>query len=158
MLLIVRLGWPGIFCPLIVVLVAPLQGLIGKMNAGTLRRINKEKDERIKLITEVVEGIHFLKLYSWEMPFKRIIQAIRQKEISSYIKLGLGKSIERSLPVSIFPFSCFVSFVVIHFTPPGPAAEHFSHFLSVGNRELPPVLHAVLWLGCGLLLRTQSHL
>ena len=39
------------------------------------------KDERIKLISEVLNGIKVLKLYAWEDSFGDRIQDIRDKEI-----------------------------------------------------------------------------
>ncbi|XP_015793767.1 multidrug resistance-associated protein 1 isoform X1 [Tetranychus urticae] len=45
----------------------------------------KEKDSRAKLISEVLSGMKFLKLYAWEGAFGDIIAAIRRNEIK-YLK------------------------------------------------------------------------
>ena len=47
------------------------------------------KDERIKLTSEVLNGIKVLKLYAWEDSFGRRIQAIRDKEISNLRAMSL---------------------------------------------------------------------
>jgi ATP-binding cassette subfamily C (CFTR/MRP) protein 1 len=39
------------------------------------------KDERIKTINEILNGIRVLKLYAWEMAFIRSITDIREKEL-----------------------------------------------------------------------------
>ena len=39
------------------------------------------KDERIKTINEILNGIRVLKLYAWEMAFIRSITHIREKEL-----------------------------------------------------------------------------
>ena len=39
------------------------------------------KDERIKLITDVLNGINILKLYVWEEAFQTIIEEIRGEEL-----------------------------------------------------------------------------
>lgn len=39
------------------------------------------KDDRIKAITEVLNGIKVLKLYAWEESFEKQILAIREKEV-----------------------------------------------------------------------------
>ena len=50
-LLITRLGWVGIICPLVIILLIPLQLLIGRLNGVILEDINKYKDHRVKLCT-----------------------------------------------------------------------------------------------------------
>jgi len=39
------------------------------------------KDERIKTMNEILNGIRVLKLYAWEMAFIRSITNIREKEL-----------------------------------------------------------------------------
>jgi ABC-type multidrug transport system fused ATPase/permease subunit len=41
----------------------------------------KEKDARIKLVTEVLNGIKVLKLYAWEESFEKQILEIREREV-----------------------------------------------------------------------------
>lgn len=41
----------------------------------------KYKDERIKLMNEVLSGVKVLKLYAWELPFQEEIKRIRAKEL-----------------------------------------------------------------------------
>jgi ATP-binding cassette subfamily C (CFTR/MRP) protein 1 len=43
------------------------------------------KDERIKMMNELLNGIRVLKLYAWEMAFIRSITSIREKELG-YIR------------------------------------------------------------------------
>ena len=43
------------------------------------------KDERIKMMHELLNGIRVLKLYAWEMAFIRSITRIREKELG-YIR------------------------------------------------------------------------
>jgi ATP-binding cassette, subfamily C (CFTR/MRP), member 1 len=44
----------------------------------------KEKDARIKLVTEVLNGIKVLKLYAWEESFEKQILEIREREVCLY--------------------------------------------------------------------------
>jgi len=70
----VRLGWPGALGMAIVLLVLPISNFISKYNGKLLQEINVYKDRRIKTTTEVIEGIKYIKLYGWEIAFRRIIQ------------------------------------------------------------------------------------
>ena len=48
----------------------------------------KEKDKRIKLMSEILNGIKVLKLYAWEESFSNIIGRIRQKELDLLKRAG----------------------------------------------------------------------
>ena len=41
----------------------------------------KSKDNRIKLMNEILNGIKVLKLYAWELAFKEKVLDIRQEEL-----------------------------------------------------------------------------
>ena len=41
----------------------------------------KKKDERVRIITEVLNGIKVIKLYGWEFSFIKKINEIRKQEI-----------------------------------------------------------------------------
>lgn len=43
------------------------------------------KDQRIKMMNEILNGIRVLKLYAWEMAFIRSINHIREQELG-YIR------------------------------------------------------------------------
>lgn len=81
------------------------------MNSSIIQKVNVYKDRRVKVCTEIIEGIKFIKLYGWEIAFKHIIQALRKEEIRDYIKLSFGRSLERSLgniAASSAGFTCFI--------------------------------------------------
>lgn len=80
-ILVTRLGWVGLICIAVPLLILPFQGLIGKINGQILRTVNGFKDKRIKTTSEVIEGIRFVKLYAWELAFNRIIGKLRTAEV-----------------------------------------------------------------------------
>lgn len=41
----------------------------------------RKKDERVRLITEILNGIKVLKLYGWELSFTQRIDQIRAEEV-----------------------------------------------------------------------------
>lgn len=41
----------------------------------------KDKDSRIKLMNEILNGIKVLKLYAWELAFKDKVSKIRESEL-----------------------------------------------------------------------------
>lgn len=53
----------------------------------------KNKDERVKLMNEVLNGIKVLKLYAWEPSFEQQVLKIRDKEVhvlrqAAYLNAG----------------------------------------------------------------------
>lgn len=78
-ILVIRLGWPGIIGPLVALIMIPIQFYVGKINSDLLKEVNVYKDKRVKVCTEIIEGIRFIKLYGWEIAFKKIIQSLRKK-------------------------------------------------------------------------------
>lgn len=46
-----------------------------------------KSDERVKLMKEIVMGIEVIKMYTWEMPFRKIIDTVRRYATSSYTQI-----------------------------------------------------------------------
>ena len=48
----------------------------------------KYKDERIKMMSEILNGMKVLKLYSWEKSMEKMVLEVREKEIRVLKKLS----------------------------------------------------------------------
>lgn len=66
----------------IMITLIPVHGFFSKKYFALEMRKMKYKDERAKLMNEILSGIKILKLYAWEPSFEEQVQKIRQKEIS----------------------------------------------------------------------------
>ncbi|ETN85367.1 hypothetical protein NECAME_16796 [Necator americanus] len=72
----------------ILVTMVPLNSYISvKMRECHIKQM-KQKDERMKLMSEVLNGIKVLKLYSWEKSMENTVLNIRQREINVLKKLA----------------------------------------------------------------------
>jgi ABC-type multidrug transport system fused ATPase/permease subunit len=114
-LLIVRLGWPGALGMAVVLLVIPISNFISRHYGKLLQEINIYKDKRIKTTTEMIEGIKYIKLYGWEIAFRRIIQNLREQEILNYKKLSFSRSVERAAGSSLGYFAVIGMFITVHY-------------------------------------------
>ena len=74
--------------------------------------MNETKDKRIKLYSEIVDGIKFIKIYGWEIAFKKIIQELRQREVEYYLKSNFYQSLNLSFSFSSVYISIFLFFIV----------------------------------------------
>ena len=51
------------------------------------------KDERLKVMNEVLNGIKVLKLYAWETSFKEKVDAVRNMELKSLLKFQMTMAV-----------------------------------------------------------------
>ncbi|XP_033327648.2 ATP-binding cassette sub-family C member 4 isoform X2 [Megalopta genalis] len=79
----------GVF--LISVQTIPLQGYMGKWFSKLRLKIAVKTDERVCLMSEIINGIQVIKMYTWEKPFEKLVSVVRSREvdvltISSYLR------------------------------------------------------------------------
>ncbi|KII68208.1 Multidrug resistance-associated protein 1 [Thelohanellus kitauei] len=77
----------------VMLLVIPINFLIVKLSKSIEVKQMKLKDERIKLITAIFNGIKLVKLYAWEIPFQSLVYIIRKKELKQISKVRALNSI-----------------------------------------------------------------
>ena len=69
----------------VMVLMIPLNGIVAAKMKKYQISMMKEKDKRVKLMDEILNGMKVLKLYAWEPSFAEQVLGIRSKEIK-YLK------------------------------------------------------------------------
>ncbi|XP_058124357.1 multidrug resistance-associated protein 1 isoform X3 [Anopheles coustani] len=77
----------------VMIILIPVNGVIANMMKTLQIKQMKNKDERVKLMNEVLSGIKVLKLYAWEPSFEQQILKIRDKEVkvlkqAAYLNAG----------------------------------------------------------------------
>ncbi|XP_009463507.1 PREDICTED: canalicular multispecific organic anion transporter 1 [Nipponia nippon] len=84
----------------VMVLLIPINGfLVAKAKAIQVRNM-KNKDERMKIMSEILNGIKILKLFAWEPSFEKRVNEIRARELKDLVNFSYLQSI------SIFLFTC----------------------------------------------------
>ena len=111
-LLIIRLGWVALIGIVIMVLQLPISNKIAQKNGDMIVEANEYKDSRVQMTSEMIEGIKYTKLYGWELAFQKIIQNIREKEISKLSGLAFGRAAERALANATAFLSCLMMFIM----------------------------------------------
>ncbi|XP_055375696.1 multidrug resistance-associated protein 1 isoform X7 [Condylostylus longicornis] len=85
---------PSVFAGLaVMIILIPINGVIANKIKDLQIRQMKNKDDRVKLMNEVLSGIKVLKLYAWEPSFEEQVLEIRNKEIdvlkkTAYLNAG----------------------------------------------------------------------
>uniref|UniRef100_A0A8D2NVG1 Canalicular multispecific organic anion transporter 1 n=1 Tax=Zosterops lateralis melanops TaxID=1220523 RepID=A0A8D2NVG1_ZOSLA len=82
------------------VLLIPINAFLIAKSKTIQERNMKNKDERMKIMTEVLNGIKILKLFAWEPSFEKRVNGIRARELKDLLNFSYLQS------VSVFVFTC----------------------------------------------------
>lgn len=97
--------WGGIA---IMVIMIPINGVIAKYQKKLQKTQMKYKDERTRLISEILNNIKSLKLYGWEHPYLKKLNHVRNdKELNNLRFMGIfGAASNFSWNLAPFLVSC----------------------------------------------------
>ncbi|KAM6105939.1 LOW QUALITY PROTEIN: ATP-binding cassette sub-family C member 2 [Pterocles gutturalis] len=84
----------------VMVLLIPINALLVTKAKTIQVRNMKNKDERMKIMNEILNGIKILKLFAWEPSFEKRVNEIRARELKDLVNFSYLQSI------SIFVFTC----------------------------------------------------
>jgi len=116
---------------LVMILAMPFNGLVMK-KMKSLSAVNmKFKDERMKITSEVLNGIKVLKMYAWEKSFEERIEEIRAKELSILRKVAFLKAISFFLSMCTPFVVTTVSFGVYLAISPDNILDPTTTFVSI---------------------------
>ncbi|XP_068898241.1 multidrug resistance-associated protein 1 isoform X6 [Tenebrio molitor] len=112
----------------VMIILIPVNGYIAnKVKVLQIKQM-KNKDERVKLMNEVLSGIKVLKLYAWEPSFENQILKIRSKEIQ-VLKEAAYMNAGTSFIWSCAPFLAMVSI------------KRINHFMNAEELDPSSVSH-----------------
>ena len=135
----------------LLVAVIPLQKKLVALMTAQVKRSQQFTDERLKAITEVMEGIQLVKCYSWEESFRAKIGSVRSSELREIKKYSLIRAVNSflisALPVLVAVAS-FTAYSLIPSNPPLTAVQAFTALSLFGVlrfplMQLPSVINTV---------------
>ncbi|XP_052747524.1 probable multidrug resistance-associated protein lethal(2)03659 [Bicyclus anynana] len=104
-----EMGMSAVYGTLMVVAVVPFQIFLGTGTSYYRRKTALKSDERVRLMEEIVMGIEVIKMYTWEKPFRKIIDIVRRQEVH-YIKItSYIRGIVMSFIMFTARFSIFIT-------------------------------------------------
>lgn len=107
--------WAGV-C--IMIIMIPLNGVLARYQKKLQRTQMKNKDERSRLISEIMNNIKSLKLYGWEKPYLDRLNFVRnEKELKNLRRMGIFSAISMcTWTFAPFMVSCstFAVYVFTH--------------------------------------------
>lgn len=87
----------------------PLHMYLGRLNSMLRLKTALRTDERVRLMHEIVNGIKVIKMYTWELPFAKLVQLARKKEILYIRRTYLINGITLSLSIFSSRFTVFIT-------------------------------------------------
>ncbi|KAI5806479.1 multidrug resistance-associated protein 1 [Peziza echinospora] len=105
----------------VMIFMIPINGLIARMMKNLQKKQMKNKDMRTRLMTEILNNMKSIKLYSWGAPFMEKLQHVRNDlELKTLKQIGIAQS-TTSFTWSTTPFlvSC-LTFTVFVMTQDKP--------------------------------------
>ncbi|XP_073844740.1 probable multidrug resistance-associated protein lethal(2)03659 [Musca autumnalis] len=95
----------------VMLLFVPIQGYMGKKTSIYRLRTALCTDERVRLMNEIVSGIQVIKMYAWEIPFGKMVDYIRRKEMKAIRYTNYLRGMIISFVMFISRISIFTSLV-----------------------------------------------
>ncbi|KAF5273653.1 hypothetical protein FQR65_LT04653 [Abscondita terminalis] len=78
-----EIGLPAVFGICFTLCFFPIHYIFGKLVGKYYQKKSVKRDERLRLMNEIIHGIEIIKMYAWEKPFVKLISHCRKLEINS---------------------------------------------------------------------------
>ncbi|KAL3283218.1 hypothetical protein HHI36_006367 [Cryptolaemus montrouzieri] len=102
----------------------PLQMYMGKISSICRLKTASRTDERVRLMSEIVNGIQVIKMYAWEKHFVKLVEKARSSEINHIENASYLKALQMSFNMFINRIAIFLCVVTHVLSGYFPTAEY----------------------------------
>ncbi|XP_043656318.1 probable multidrug resistance-associated protein lethal(2)03659 isoform X2 [Drosophila teissieri] len=106
-----EIGISAFFGVAVMLLFIPLQAYLGKKTSVLRLKTALRTDERVRMMNEIISGIQVIKMYAWEIPFSKMINYVRTKEMNAIRNVNYIRGTLQSFIMFVTRISVFVSLV-----------------------------------------------
>ena len=133
------IGWPCFVGLGVMIIAAPIQGIIMKKLFGLNRGMVKHTDDRVKMVNEAIQGIRCVKMYTWEESFQNVIAQSRNEELDILRRMTYLRGASRAYMGALPGFVAVVSFIVYAVASDGNinASTLFAALVAFGQLRFP---------------------
>ncbi|KAJ3321041.1 hypothetical protein HDU76_000167 [Blyttiomyces sp. JEL0837] len=132
-----QIGWASLIGVSLLFILTPVQGLLFKKLMLIRKTVAPLTDQRVKLTTEVLNGIRVIKFFAWEVPFLSKIEDIRRKEVAQVLKRSILTAFVMTIAFGVPVISAAIAFVIYGLTKPLDPAAIFSALTWFGQLKMP---------------------
>lgn len=99
----------------VMLMLIPINAFIAKTERAYSVKVMKKKDERVKQMNEVFNGIKVAKVYAWERAFQQLVETIREAELRLLRRAAVCRAWSRfswtiaPFMVSVITFAVYVN-------------------------------------------------
>lgn len=112
-----HIGWATLAALIVIFLqTVVVQAYLSNMQGVLRGKIAKRTDERVKVMSELVNGVQVIKMYAWEKPFEKLVDKLRKLEVHYIMRTSMIKGFSTALSVfteRFILFAAIVAFVVM---------------------------------------------
>lgn len=72
------LKWACLTGIAVLILFVPFQGVMGRLFQAVRRKTAILTDRRIRVMSEIISGMRVIKMYTWEIPFAKMVDEHRK--------------------------------------------------------------------------------
>ncbi|KAI8806674.1 P-loop containing nucleoside triphosphate hydrolase protein [Cladochytrium replicatum] len=124
--LLTTIGWAALVGISVLLLTFPLQTYLFSQIKQIRAKQAPITDQRVKLTTEILNGVRVIKFFAWEIPFAKQIAGIRVGELAQVLKRGVLQAYVMTQAFSMPILCSCVAFIVYGLTNTLSAAAIFS--------------------------------
>ncbi|KAG8894385.1 hypothetical protein FRC00_009035, partial [Tulasnella sp. 408] len=114
------IGWPSFVGVAIMIIAIPAQGAAAQWLKKLQTKQMKIRDQRTKLMSELLSNIKSIKLYSWEDAFMAMVTSVRNAELSTIRRIGIISAFNTVAWGSIPLIVALATFAVAAYAGPVP--------------------------------------
>lgn len=108
--------YPTLTCLATIFVYVLIQSSLGRGFSKFRLLTARRSDERIRLVNELIMAIRIIKMYAWEEPFKRLVQAARRREMNMIAVSSVFKAINQTLffiSSKVIVFSSLITYILL---------------------------------------------
>lgn len=117
-------GYTALVGILFMVIFLPIQMYNGKLSGSYRLKVARKTDQRISLMSEIINGIKVIKMYTWEKPFAKLVATARSLEIREIRIVAIINSFLNSYGVYTSRTAQFLSILAYTLNGNAPVAQY----------------------------------
>ncbi|XP_034841111.1 ATP-binding cassette sub-family C member 4-like [Maniola hyperantus] len=107
-----HIGWATFsVLPVIFIQAMVIQAYLSHLQGALRGKIAKRTDKRVKVMSELVNGVQVIKMYAWEIPFEKLVDKLRKYEVKFILRTSFIKGFSTALSVFTERFILFAAVV-----------------------------------------------
>ncbi|KAK2580321.1 hypothetical protein KPH14_012558 [Odynerus spinipes] len=150
-ILYIQVGPAAVVGLFMFLLFIPLQAFLGKKAAKLMLLSAQRTDERLRLMNELIAGVQIIKMYVWEIPFSKLVEKNRRKEMTTIKRYSIVEQTSLTFDCYVPRICLFIAILTYVFTGNYVTAEKvftIASFFSIVRKSMtigfPLSIHQVV--------------